>query len=112
MVAAVVGGVAGLATGALASVVAPWVNWGIERRRLRLERRQELIAEWRTGLAEAEEAGLFGGRGGYLHLPWYQSLTASIRNNGRAKRWLTKHAKKAWYSITKKTPRRPCHDLR
>ena len=42
------GGGAGLATGAVASFVAPWANWGVEKRRQRRESRRKLIHEVRT----------------------------------------------------------------
>jgi hypothetical protein len=31
--AAIVGGIAGVVTGSISAVVAPWANWGIEKRR-------------------------------------------------------------------------------
>lgn len=37
----------GLVGGIIGSVVAPWVNWGIEKRRLKHARKVELIKEWR-----------------------------------------------------------------
>jgi hypothetical protein len=40
---AITGGISGLITGAIGSLVAPWVNWGIEKRRKKQERRRELI---------------------------------------------------------------------
>ena len=48
---AVIGGVAGLLAGAIASLIAPWVNWGIEKKRKQLEHRQALIKRWRMVLA-------------------------------------------------------------
>lgn len=72
VLAALVGGVAGLITGAVSSLVAPWVNWGVEKRRLRFQRRRDLVSEWRAGLSEAEDHGLLSGN--YEHLVWYQSL--------------------------------------
>lgn len=47
---AVIGGVAGLVTGAAGSLTAPWAQWGIEQRRLRHQSRAELITEWRAGI--------------------------------------------------------------
>lgn len=40
-------GIIGFITGGIASIVAPWVNWGIEKRRQRLEYRRELVRDWR-----------------------------------------------------------------
>lgn len=47
---AVIGGVAGLVTGTAGSLTAPWAQWGVEKRRLRRQRRVELVAEWRAGI--------------------------------------------------------------
>jgi hypothetical protein len=47
---AVIGGVAGLVTGTAGSLTAPWAQWGVEHRRLRRQRRVDLIAEWRAGI--------------------------------------------------------------
>lgn len=33
--------------GALGSIIAPWVNWRIEKRRQQLAYRKELVASWR-----------------------------------------------------------------
>jgi hypothetical protein len=44
---AVLVAIIGVASGAVGSLIAPWVNWGIDQRRLRLERRVKRITEWR-----------------------------------------------------------------
>ncbi len=43
IVVAGISSVFGLISGGVASLIAPWVNWGIEKRRKKLERRRELI---------------------------------------------------------------------
>ncbi|WP_133160822.1 hypothetical protein [Mycobacterium ahvazicum] len=57
---AFIGGGAGLLTGAvtgtISSLIAPWANWGIEKRRLRRENRVQRIKEWRAGVTELREA--------------------------------------------------------
>jgi hypothetical protein len=45
---AFIGAVAGLISGSIASLIAPWVNWQIEQRKQKLNHRRELIAKWRT----------------------------------------------------------------
>ena len=50
IVAALIGGTAGLATGVAGSLIAPWSNWGVEKRRIRLQRRQALVDDWRLGI--------------------------------------------------------------
>lgn len=43
--------VAGLLSGAVGSLIAPWVHWGIESRRERQKARRELLAHARSVLA-------------------------------------------------------------
>lgn len=42
---------AGLISGVVGSLIAPWVHWGVEKRRGRLASRRETIAAWRLALA-------------------------------------------------------------
>ncbi|PIU56054.1 MAG: hypothetical protein COS87_03310 [Chloroflexi bacterium CG07_land_8_20_14_0_80_45_17] len=37
----------GLIAGVIGSLVAPWVHWGIEKRRQKINYRRQLIKEWR-----------------------------------------------------------------
>ena len=37
----------GFVSGVAGSLIAPWVNWGIEKRRQKLTYRRDLIANWR-----------------------------------------------------------------
>jgi len=53
----VIAGIAGFASGDLASISAPWANWGVEKRRLRRQSRVERISEWRKGVEELRRAG-------------------------------------------------------
>jgi hypothetical protein len=57
----VAGAIAGLCTGALGSLGAPWVQHAVETRRSRLQRRAELIAEWRVMVALYLDGGPAGG---------------------------------------------------
>lgn len=43
----VISAVAGLLSGSIASLAAPWANWGVEKKRMRRQRRQEVIKVWR-----------------------------------------------------------------
>jgi hypothetical protein len=54
VVTAIIAGVVGLFTGAIGSLLAPWAQWGIEKRRKRVERRSALIDNWRKLLAVPE----------------------------------------------------------
>jgi hypothetical protein len=47
----VAGAIAGLGSGFLAAVAAPWAQWGVDQRRDRLEHRRALVASWRELLA-------------------------------------------------------------
>ena len=47
-------GVLGLIGGAIGSLIAPWVNWGIEKRREKLNRRRKFIISWRRFIGSAE----------------------------------------------------------
>lgn len=51
--------VAGLVSGAVGSLVAPWVRWGIEARRERMKARRELLVNVRTLLAEPRPVAAF-----------------------------------------------------
>src|SRR5215212_3297925 len=49
----------GLVAGVVGSLVAPWVHWTIERRRVRLHRRQQLIEDLRYALSTYSAASLW-----------------------------------------------------
>jgi hypothetical protein len=60
--------ITGLLGGGVASVVAPWSHWGMEKRRSDRAYRRGLIESWRDGIAQLtseKEA---------LGAPWYESL--------------------------------------
>ena len=46
----VIPAIAGLITGAMGSLIAPWANWGIEKKRLLQAARSKLIEEGRVAL--------------------------------------------------------------
>jgi hypothetical protein len=48
----IIGGVAGLVTGAIGSLFAPWIHWGIEKRRYKRAARKELVSSFRASLQE------------------------------------------------------------
>lgn len=75
IVAAISAGV-GLATGALGSLVAPWANWGVEKRRLCRASRVERIQEWRSGVAALRSAESEDGKP--KQVPKRTPLTASL----------------------------------
>lgn len=66
------GAVGGLGTGIVASLLAPWVQWAVEKRRFQLERRQELVDDFRQALADHEgDIREFGGSPEYAALRPY-----------------------------------------
>lgn len=46
----IVGAISG---GTIATLIAPWINWRIEKRKQKLAYKRELIAKWRVMLADA-----------------------------------------------------------
>ncbi|WLT32340.1 hypothetical protein [Geothrix sp. PMB-07] len=50
--AVVSGAFSGGLIGAVASLIAPWSKWGIERHRLRYARRKEKLLIWRSNVSE------------------------------------------------------------
>jgi hypothetical protein len=45
---AIIGGIAGLIGGGIVAIIAPWIKWGIEKRKQKLAYRRELITNWRA----------------------------------------------------------------
>lgn len=43
----IVTAIIGFVAGVIGTLVAPWVNWGIEKRRIRQHNRKDAIANWR-----------------------------------------------------------------
>lgn len=75
IVSALIGGGTGLVTGAIASLIAPWIHWGIEKRRTRREARRALIAEARGYVA----THLFDGVT-FSAKPFYSQLKPHLRS--------------------------------
>ncbi|TDZ75214.1 hypothetical protein DE4585_01574 [Mycobacteroides salmoniphilum] len=94
--AAVIGGAAGLATGTLSSLIAPWVNWRIEQKREELQHKRDLIASWPTGISSIDVEGTdsAGFPDGYLvqftsryfDTPWYETLRPRLPEALRVER--------------------------
>lgn len=59
--AAVIGGVAGVLTGGIGSLAAPWAQWGVEKRRLKHARRLGLIESWESGIRVQAAGGPLDG---------------------------------------------------
>jgi hypothetical protein len=76
VVAAIVGGVAGVVTGGISSLLAPWASWGIEKRRDDRRRKTALIDEWRAGIADHVDSG--DQPISFPRYPWYASLRTNM----------------------------------
>ena len=66
---ALIGAAAGLASGAIASLIAPRVNWAVEVRRSRRDGRRQSIESWRAALSATPFDKV-----AFLHSPEYASL--------------------------------------
>ena len=79
LVAASSGAIAGLISGVIGSLIAPWVQWAIEKRRSRLGYRQQLINTWREGIDrfdfQLELTGSFG------ETDWYSAIRPHLRDD-------------------------------
>ncbi|ORW28187.1 hypothetical protein AWC19_27515 [Mycobacterium palustre] len=76
---AVIGGLAGLTSGAVGSLIAPWANWSIEKRRLERQRRYDLLKSWRDGIAGMEGHD----HSKYIASGWYETLRPYMWENTR-----------------------------
>ena len=54
--------------GFITGIIAPHINWGIEKRKQKLAHRRELIAKWREMIAEAAKTAPDGKLELYIHL--------------------------------------------
>ncbi len=78
LITAVIAGVVGLMTGVIGSLFAPWAQWGIEKRRKRIDRRTTLVDGWRELLtASAFERNIV------LNDPSYGVLRALLSEEAR-----------------------------
>lgn len=59
---ALIGGVAGLSSGIVGTLFAPWATWRFEERRLARQRRIERIEEWKQGVTELRDDELRHGK--------------------------------------------------
>ena len=53
---ALIGAIAGLISGTIASLIAPWINWGVKKKKFRLEERRKLLKEIREIIIKEYEA--------------------------------------------------------
>jgi hypothetical protein len=69
----VAGAIGGLITGVVASLVAPWSQWGVEKRRLRREERRNILEATRKLISMLSDARSFRDTPEYARLRPYLS---------------------------------------
>jgi hypothetical protein len=70
-----------LVSGGVGSLIAPWAQWGIEKRREDRAAHRHLIERWRVGLAEWERDPVgpeLWPTPALAHRDWYQSLRTHL----------------------------------
>jgi hypothetical protein len=72
---AIISGLFGLLGGGVASLIAPWSQWGVEKRRGDRQHRRDLVREWRNGLAQLESGQDAPGT------EWYESLRPHLTDD-------------------------------
>ncbi len=82
---AIIGAIAGLVTGGIASLIAPWIHWGIEKRKQKLQNRRDLITGWRKMISavinfddRSDEDGSFTFMESLLKQPEYPSFNPHL----------------------------------
>ena len=75
---AIIAGVVGLTTGAIGSLIAPWVQWGVEKRRKKNDRRIDLIQRVREILSQENFS-----RSILLNDPIYGALRCLLNEKAR-----------------------------
>lgn len=61
---AIIAGVVGLITGAIGSLVAPWANWLVEKKKQKLAYRRQLISDARTAISSIILQSVYDGKSG------------------------------------------------
>jgi len=84
LVSASSGAIAGLIAGVIGSLVAPWVQWTIEKRRNRQSYRRELIQRWRKIIAAqiGEETDIWDVEG-FSHTAEYSTMKPHLSSASR-----------------------------
>jgi hypothetical protein len=80
---AIIAAVTGLGSGAVGSIIAPWSNWGVEKRRDKLTARRNQIAAWRKMVGRY--VGQPGGGDQIIHDPDYASLRRHLKRERLAR---------------------------
>ena len=73
---ALIAGIVGLIAGLVGSLIAPWVQWGVEKKRIKQQRRIEMINQWREILSQENFQ-----RTDFLNHPLYGPLRELIKQD-------------------------------
>ena len=76
--------ITGLIAGAIGSLIAPWVKWGIEKRREKLSYRKNKLANWRILIESADSYGDIVGTSVYREIEPYMSENEKSDLNTKA----------------------------
>ncbi|OZE26574.1 hypothetical protein CH256_17440 [Rhodococcus sp. 05-2254-6] len=71
---------AGLGTGVVSSLFAPWAKWAVDKRQMKLQHRLALLTQSRDGLGEYRRTGK-----SISSKNWYQQLRPYLSVDARAK---------------------------
>ena len=75
----IMSGIVGLITGAIGSLVTPWIKWGIEKRKIKLTERCKFIEDVRKQLQTASDKRIFRESAIYSRIrPHLRGRTRSI----------------------------------
>jgi hypothetical protein len=81
---AIIGGIAGLITGTVASLIAPWVQWIIRKREKRFETRAKRVNQWRSLIKSFAKRNAESNDEDYIHAESFlrqSSFYASLRQH-------------------------------
>jgi len=103
LIAASSGAIAGLISGVVGSLIAPWVQWAVEKRRNRQNYRRELIQSWRDTVTAFVQKGNGPDRINQLsETPEYSMMKAYL--NSESRHWIEVTMAETYDSIREDEP--------
>ena|ERR1043165_349054 len=73
----IISAIAGFASGLIASLIAPWVKWNIEKKKIKFENKRKLIESWRNTIGNNFDPTTFRETVAYSQMKNY--LTDTIK---------------------------------
>ena len=55
----IISAIAGFVSGLIASLIAPWVKWNIEKKKIKFENKRKLVESWRNIIENSFDANTF-----------------------------------------------------